>query len=128
MQDTSQMMIQKGKVSSQEGPVDRNGDMTRAKVLPSNADGVVTAPITIPWWLRGEMGQLAPGTDIAFALFEDGSGVILSRMDGNWPGMVPGDVEVLGNIKSVDYASASVGSYNGHAHTDSEGGTTSGPF
>lgn len=95
--DNSAQMIQKGKIVKLEEPLDRNGDHSRARVMPNNAEGVVTRPITIPWWLRGRMGLLVPEDEVAYALFEDGTGVILSRMDGEWPGEVPGDVTLHGS-------------------------------
>lgn len=67
------------------------------KVMPKNAEGVITLPITIPWWLRGRMGLLKIGDEVAYALFEDATRVILSRMDGEWPGEVPGDVTLHGS-------------------------------
>ena len=30
------------------------------------------------------MGNLTEGTEVVYTLFEDQTGVILSRMDGNW--------------------------------------------
>ena len=92
--NSNNQMIQKGKISSVEGKADRNGDKTTARVLPSTADSMVTRPLTIPWYLRGEMGNLTPGTEVAYAMFEDGTGIILSRMDGEWDGIVPGDITV----------------------------------
>lgn len=86
--NSNNQMIQKGKISSVEGKADRNGDKTTARVLPSTADSMVTRPLTIPWYLRGEMGNLTPGTEVAYAMFEDGTGIILSRMDGEWGGIV----------------------------------------
>ena len=85
--NSNNQMIQKGKISSVEGKADRNGDKTTARVLPSTADSMVTRPLTIPWYLRGEMGNLTPGTEVAYAMFEDGTGIILSRMDGEWDGI-----------------------------------------
>ena len=79
--NSNNQMIQKGKISSVEGKTDRNGDKTTARVLPSTADSMVTRPLTIPWYLRGEMGNLTPGTEVAYAMFEDGTGIILSRME-----------------------------------------------
>ena len=58
--NSNNQMIQKGKISSVEGKADRNGDKTTARVLPSTADSMVTRPLTIPWYLRGEMGNLTP--------------------------------------------------------------------
>ena len=123
--------IQKGTISSVEGEVDRNGDKTKARVLPNTADGAVTRPLTIPWWLRGKMGNLAPGVEVAFALFEDSSGVIITRMDGEWDGFIPGDVkidgntEVVGDVKLNDMESSSVSSYNNHTHSGVQSGSSS---
>jgi hypothetical protein len=123
--------IQKGTISSVEGEVDRNGDKTKARVLPNTADGAVTRPLTIPWWLRGKMGNLAPGVEVAFALFEDSSGVIITRMDGEWDGFIPGDVkidgntEVVGDVKLNDMESSSVSSYNNHTHSGVQSGPSS---
>lgn len=129
-------MIQKGKISSVEGKADRNGDKTTARVLPSTADSMVTRPLTIPWYLRGEMGNLTPGTEVAYAMFEDGTGIILSRMDGEWDGIVPGDITVKKgaltmqdkgiSVPSADVTATGI-SLTGHTHTDSMGGGTSGP-
>ena len=82
MPNSNTQMIQKGKISTVEGPTDRHGYKTTARVIPCTADGVVTRPLTIPWWLRGKLGNLKPDTEVAYAMFEDGTGIILSRMDG----------------------------------------------
>lgn len=89
MPNSNTQMIQKGKISSIEGEPDRNGDKTTARVLPSTADSLVTRPLTIPWYLRGDMGNLSPGVEVAYAMFEDGTGLILSRMDGSGPASSP---------------------------------------
>ena len=110
---------------------------TRSKLyLPSTADSMVTRPLTIPWYLRGEMGNLTPGTEVAYAMFEDGTGIILSRMDGEWDGIVPGDITVKKgaltmqdkgiSVPSADVTATGI-SLTGHTHTDSMGGGTSGP-
>lgn len=135
--NSNNQMIQKGKISSVEGKADRNGDKTTARVLPSTADSIVTRPLTIPWYLLpGEMGNLTPGTEVAYAMFEDGTGIILSRMDGEWDGIVPGDITVKKGAltmqdKGISVPSADVTATghqpDRHTHTDSRGGTTSGP-
>ena len=128
--NSNNQMIQKGKISSVEGKADRNGDKTTARVLPSTADSMVTRPLTIPWYLRGEMGNLTPGTEVAYAMFEDGTGIILSRMDGEWDGIVPGDITVKKgaltmqdrgiSVPSADVTATGI-SLTGHTHTDSMG-------
>lgn len=139
--------IQKGTVSSILEPMDRNGDPTRAKVIPATADASVSYFLTIPWWLRGTMGNLEAGTQVAYAAFNDYTGVLLARMDGEWTGEVPGDVTihgnttvdedseilgeetVAGNVTAADLVTGAVASYNGHTHggVESGGGSTSGP-
>lgn len=97
---TYSQSLQKGKISEiLQDKLDRNQDPICARVLPLNADGVVTLPLTIMWWLRGEMGQLEINTEVFFATVEDGSGIIFARADGEWKGWVPGDVTVeKGNV------------------------------
>lgn len=127
--NSNNQMIQKGTISSIEGASDRNGDPTRARVLPSTADGAVTRPLTIPWYLRGEMGNLAPGTEVIYAVFEDGTGSIITRMDGEWSGTVLGDISVKKG--KVDVLNGDVKAENislkNHTHSESSGGTTTTP-
>ena len=126
--NSNNQMIQKGKISTAEGAADRNGDKTTARVLPCTADGMVTRPLTIPWWLRGKMGNLKPGDEVAYAMFEDGTGIILSRMDGEWDGTVPGSVKVeKGDVTVPDGdVTASGISLKTHTHAGVHG-ETSGP-
>ena len=126
--NSNNQMIKKGKISTVEGAADRNGDKTTARVLPCTADGMVTRPLTIPWWLRGKMGNLKPGDEVAYAMFEDGTGIILSRMDGEWDGTVPGSVKVeKGDVTVPDGdVTASGISLKTHTHAGVHG-ETSGP-
>lgn len=126
--NSNNQMIQKGKISTVEGAADRNGDKTTARVLPCTADGMVTRPLTIPWWLRGKMGNLKPGDEVAYAMFEDGTGIILSRMDGEWDGTVPGSIKVeKGDVTVPDGdVTASGISLKTHTHAGVHG-ETSGP-
>ena len=126
--NSNNQMIQKGKISTVEGAADRNGDKTTARVLPCTADGMVTRPLTIPWWLRGKMGNLKPGDEVAYAMFEDGTGIILSGMDGEWDGTVPGSVKVeKGDVTVPDGdVTASGISLKTHTHAGVHG-ETSGP-
>ena len=126
--NSNNQMIQQGKISTVEGAADRNGDKTAARVLPCTADGMVTRPLTIPWWLRGKMGNLKPGDEVAYAMFEDGTGIILSRMDGEWGGTVPGSVKVeRGDVTVPDGdVTASGISLKTHTHAGVHG-ETSGP-
>ena len=78
--------IQKGKISTIEGPADKNGNKTRARVIPEQADGVVTKPLVIAADIRGQDGKLSKGTEVVFAVFPDQSGIILARADGEFFG------------------------------------------
>ena len=126
--NSNNQMIQKGKISTVEGAADRNGGKTTARVLPCTADGMVTRPLTIPWWLRGKMGNLKPGDEVAYAMFEDGPGIILSRRAGEWDGTVPGSVKVeKGDVTVPDGdVTASGISLKTHTHAGVHG-ETSGP-
>jgi len=73
-----------GIVSSLEEPNDRNGNRTAARVAPQSGATMLTRPLTIPAWLRGSLGNLAVGTPVIFDTFADGTGLILSRADGDW--------------------------------------------
>ena len=75
-------MIQKGKISTIEGPYDSAGNPTLARVIPDNNDGLVTRPLIINHLLRGASGNLKKGTSVVFAVFADNTGVILCRADG----------------------------------------------
>lgn len=110
--------IQKGIVSSIENGKDQNGNPTSARILPTTSDGMVTRPLVIPWWLRGKMGNLSPGMEVAYAVFDDGTGILLSRMDGEWSGEIPGDIEVGGDIRSGEV------SFSSHTHTGVHGETS----
>ena len=124
--------IFKARVSTIEGPADRNGDPSRARVLPLVADGVVTLPWPIHWSLRGGMAPLAVGDEVVCAKFEDGTGIVLCRADGEWAGFVPGPVEVErqitgdeGGTFAQDVTAAGI-SVMHHTHTAPHG-ETSGP-
>lgn len=67
-------MIQKGKVST---ILDGGKTITATPYV----GGVVTAPLTVPFFL---VGALPVGTPIVYVAFEDHTGVVLARMDGDW--------------------------------------------
>ena len=78
--------IEKGIILTIEGEMDRNQNPTQARVQSKTAEGTTTLPLTIPWYLRGSMGMLEKETEVVYALFDDATGIILARMDGNWEG------------------------------------------
>lgn len=116
--------IEKGIVLTLEGDPDRNENLTQARVQSKTAEGTATLPLTIPWYLRGSMGMLEKGTEVVYAMFDDATGVILARMDGNWEGRmeetqlfldlmdtavtVQGSMEVSENITAENLAGNSI--------------------
>ena len=42
--------------------------------------------------------MLEKGTEIAFVVFDDATGIIVSRMDGNWNGIMEDDITIKGNL------------------------------
>ena len=106
----------KGKISSFEADVDRNGDPTKARVLPSTAQSMPTRPLVISWHLRGAMGNLKVGDEVWFALANDLTGIILERVDGEWTGTIPG------KITTKDLTTDMVASINSHVHGNGNNG------
>ena len=124
--------IFKARISSIEGPADRNGDPSRARVIPLVGGDIVTRPLALHWSLRGGMAALAPGDLVWCARSEDGDGIVLCRGDGEWAGFVPGPVTVEGQLTgqsggtfSSDVTAGGI-SAMGHTHTGVHG-ETSGP-
>ena len=63
--------IYKGKVAGVSGKT--------ARVVPSGADAKPTAKIIIPERLRGTVKK---GTEVVYVEFDDATGLVLSRADG----------------------------------------------
>ena len=124
--------IDKGIISSFETSVDRNGDPNFARLLPVTAQNMPTRPLVISWHLRGKMGNLKIGDIVWFAISDDLSGIILERADGEWTGIIPGDVTVTGdqttegNTTTTDVKTSSVNSVNGHVHSNGHEGKDTG--
>lgn len=120
--------IDRGKISSFESDKDRNGDLMKARVLPSTAQTMPTRPLVISWHLRGAMGNLKVGDNVWFALADDLTGIILERADGEWTGIIPGDVTVTGNqttqgnTVTSDVQTSAVASVNSHVHGNGNNG------
>ena len=115
-------MIDKGIISSFESDVDRNGDLVKARVLPSTAQSMPTRPLVISWHLRGVMGNLQIGDIVWFALANDLTGIILERADGEWTGTIPGNVTTTGKLTATDLTTDSVSSQNSHVHGNGNNG------
>lgn len=67
-------MVKKGKVSTVAA------DGKTVMVAPS-AGGIVTPPLVVPFFL---IGALPVNTPVVYATFDDNTGIVLSRADGEW--------------------------------------------
>lgn len=79
-------------------PTDWMGHPTKAQVNPATNSGAITPPLTINWPLRGQNGQLQVGTEVAYCLFDDGTGNIFARLDGENSGIIDYDTETTGDV------------------------------
>lgn len=66
--------INKGTIASISG--------NTARVTPCDDSTRPTAKITIPWHLRGASGNLTKGTEVVYVEFDDFTGLLLGRADG----------------------------------------------
>ena len=104
--------INKGTIASVSGKT--------ARVVPSDASAKPTAKITIPWHLRGATGNLKKGTAVVYVEFDDSTGLLLGRADGEWGAYLP-------SLSAGDVKAGGV-SLKTHTHgVDLDGGTTSTP-
>ena len=120
--------MQKGKISS-FGAVDENGLYKEAKVLPNTEAQMPTRYLTIPWYLRGPMGNLEINTEVVFETFADLTGYIIGRFDGEWNGIIPYELTtqkgltVANNVTCSDLATSAVASQNNHVHGNGNNGS-----
>jgi hypothetical protein len=84
--------INKGLIASIDG--------NTARVVPSDMSEKPTAKITIPWHLRGDTGKLQKGTEVVYAEFDDHTGLLLGRLDGNWGEYLP--LLIAGSVKTPE--------------------------
>lgn len=74
--------IDKGKITSIDG--------NSVRVVPCNESGLVSARVVVPWHLRDSSGNLAKGTEVIYVIFDDQTGILLGRADGDWGSYLPG--------------------------------------
>lgn len=112
-------MVSKGTVSA------LYNDGKTVVIKPYLGD-VVTPELVVPFFL---FQSLEVGMPVVYFTFEDNTGVVLARMDGEWNHKIWDGVEIVtgdAKITSGDLRTGKVSSYNGHTHTCPDG-TTSGP-
>lgn len=111
--------INKGTIASIEG--------NTARVVPCDTAAKPTADITVPWHLRGDTGNLKKGVAVVYAEFDDATGLLLGRADGEWGAYLPRLTAgtITGAVPDGDVTAAGV-SLKGHTHGGVHG-TTTGP-
>ena len=95
-------MFNKGIIRSFGDETDRNGDPITLVLSPVTARDCESPSLVIPWYLRGKMGALNVGDEVIFQEFLDNTGIVISRVDGDWNGIVPGDLW-LGDDDEAQY-------------------------
>ena len=73
--------IHKGEIATVSG--------NKARVVPLDKEDKATAKLNVPWHLRGDTGELEPGDEVVYCEFDDGTGLLLGRMDGDWGEFLP---------------------------------------
>jgi len=103
--------IEKGSIAS------INGNM--AKIL--TPAGIVTVDIVIPWHLRGAAGNLSKGVDVVYVVFEDRTGLIIGRTDGDWNYTLVQSLSVSGSIDATGEVTGNGVKLSEHTHPYSWG-------
>lgn len=75
-------MVQKGKITAVL-------DGGKAVTVTPYGGSTVTTSITVPFFL---VGALPVGTPVAYVVFDDNTGIVLARMDGEWNNTPNGEV------------------------------------
>lgn len=120
--------IDKGYISRILAAKDWNGHPTQAAIDPCTNSGAVTPALTIPWYLRGQMGGLKVGDCVAYALFDDGTGVIIDRLDGEWTGVIDYPTRTTGDVinEKTELTKGKFTGTGGMAISGGEGATVDG--
>lgn len=105
--------IKKGLVSTLPGKYE-------ATAAICNHPGAVSCTLTVPFYL---VGCLKVGMPIAFVEFDDCTGLVLARMDGDWNHDLEGSVNVQENVTTSDMITPTAG-FNAHTHTGVHGETS----
>lgn len=90
--------IDKGYISRFLSAKDWNGHPREVTVNPCTNSGAITPALVIPWYLRGKIGNLKVGDCVAYALFDDGTGIIIDRLDGEWTGVIDYPTTTTGDV------------------------------
>ena len=109
-----------------KGPVSAIFDGGRMVTVKPYTGEVVTVRLVVPFFL---FDCLVVGMPVAYCTFQDNTGLILARMDGEWNHTLYDGVKIATgdlDVSTGDISTGSVASMNRHTHTCPDGGT-SGP-
>ncbi len=106
-------MANKGKISN----ILNDG---KAVMVKPYTGAAVTPPLVVPFFL---FGGLSVGMAVVYESFEDGTGIVLARMDGEFNRNIPGNVTISGTVTASDF-STNTASFNSHIHTCPDGQTS----
>lgn len=84
--------IEKGTIASMNTTINTARVQTKA--------GIVTNDLVIPWHLRGGSGNLTKGMEVVFVEFDDQTGILLGRADGNWGFYFTQGITAAGDVKA----------------------------
>ncbi len=62
--------------------------------------GIVTNDLVVPWHLRGGSGNLKKGMEVVFVEFDDQTGILLGRADGDWGYYFIAGITAAGDVKA----------------------------
>ena len=97
-------------------------DGNMARVVPSDASAKPTAKITLPRHLRGATGNLKKGTAVVYVEFDDSTGLLLGRADGEWGAYLPRLTAGSVSVPKGDVTAGGI-SLKGHTHGGVEPGS-----
>ena len=75
-----------------KGTVSTIGEAQKTVTVKPYTGDIVTVPLVVPFFLYG---SLEVGMPVVYATFEDNTGIVLARMDGEWNNSLV-DVETFG--------------------------------
>lgn len=113
MRDNEKPTVSKGRISALH-----DGGKT-VEVKPYTGE-VVTARLVVPFFL---FDSLEIGMEVVYSSFDDNTGLVLARMDGEWNHDLKGKVKVEQQVEAQDLRT-DVASFNTHTHTTADGEST----
>lgn len=86
--------------------------------------GVVTNDLVIPWHLRGGSGNLKKGMEVVFVEFDDQTGILIGRADGDWGYYFIAGIAAAGDVKAGEISLQK--HTHGYTWTDDAGSSSTG--